>query len=553
MDLLDNPFYYVRPYSYLAPKNGGGVAGILDLPKRIISRLKYDIFDGLDYELYWLPEMDTDKAYAVTDRIAELIKKKWIMNLGEAKILTKDMKPLAKVNFYATVLRRFENIEIDLTRSAFQNILLNYDKINFKELFTFIDNKRKERQGGRKLAEIDEYQVKSELETHERYYASVILEKLDRMQSREIIREINIMVEFFRSEFLVNTALLSKIIHKYLKQAKKYMEKENDSLIILSKELKLQLEHKVDDENIKIITDKIREIMRNLEPMNNILNKFYEKNVKIQNVEAYAQIYTAAQVSSDKYAKYDFAISLLWGLSNMSFGDSFAPLECLEKLRETIVLRDIIGGGSDSKYSLRFKKFKKRITRFSEDILTIDDEGLIWKGNQIEFSKISDLTWGKQNQNEKIPGAMFKNSFVVMIKTSENAEIILGLKNVDYFNFIVNRLWNETAGRLTSKILNDLNLGKSYQIGDVIISNDNITTGKGAVNTYEWSKLIIKSENNMLDIRKSESGDFIATINFLDSLNLPALGKIIELAKRFRLEKLSDLSNVKKPSAQILK
>jgi hypothetical protein len=409
------------------------------------------------------------------------------------------------------------------------------------------------------IKKVSEKQIIEKLMAHKRYYEGVIFEKLDLLESRELIHELEFAVDGIAPDNHEVRKLLKGILKKFGKNAGIYIKTEDNSLIWLAKEIKRQLKRGAPDGKIKLITDKIREILENLESVHNILHKYHLGDVKFLTLDARAQILSAAELSGDKYKKYDFALSLLWGLSKIRLRDKFDINEICEKLREITMERDITNGKGERALGEKPKIIERKIK--GEEKLTVDESGVIWEGKRLDFKEISGLNWGsmtgKRDSMTGKRGSMTGKKEEGGDKESKTQKIVINGGKGDFinlriedeydYNLILNAIWSAAGYVIIYKILNDLKGGKGYNYKNLTFEDENLTEerkGGAKPKIYKWRKILLDAGKDALKIKTSGFRFVVAEIEFLDFTPLRALQMIIETAQKFKLTKLSDLLKV---------
>jgi hypothetical protein len=543
MDILENPLNYIRP----RPK--GFISELLSLPGKVIKYCETKAMGEMKTQLRWLPGLPDNIAFAVLDRLDYLIDNKKTISLGESRYLSKEMEPLARMNFYATILRRFENLNNDVVRESVLNILNDCKKIDCHKLNDFFNNRAEAKN---KRSKITPDKIDKQLIKEGSYYLSVIMEKLDSLESRELVNTINFLIEELKSldNKLEKRRFWDEITKRYEREANVVIDREEESLISLARELKHRLELNSSDDTIKFIVNKIAEVIQNLESVVKVAHKLRSGESRFLNLEPYAELYTAAFALRTKYKKYYYALFLLWNLLNRTSGSHFESDDISNELRDLIFERSLSGDEADSGLAIKFNKFEKKINKEGDKKFTIDEKGVIWDGESIEFGRISGLTWGRSSDKNESGDALYR----VVLEADDYSRIVLDIDNNGYYNYIVNRILYEIGGEIARKILNKLKSGGNITYEEYIFTDDklfqNFTDENGVkeIKGYEWDKIEFDSSPKAFDIKitKLDAGyDKLGEIQFLDNIHSRFMPKILDKAKRLGSKRLSDILDIK--------
>ncbi len=171
----------------------------------------------------------------------------------------------------------------------------------------------------------------------------------------------------------------------------------------------------------------------------------------------------------------------------------------------------------------------------------ISQYGLEYKDKRIPLSEIRRVLWGavKKSTNGIPTGTDY------CIEVCSANDTIRIYPNRSVYSALTEKLWKATASQIITNILTYLKNGQVTVFGrdfhdDGIHYKEKKWFSKDIDRFYRWNEIGISHGNGTLDFVNS-NGDVLASYSYLDTHNVHMLEAIVDMAKRKRLARLSDL------------
>ena len=171
----------------------------------------------------------------------------------------------------------------------------------------------------------------------------------------------------------------------------------------------------------------------------------------------------------------------------------------------------------------------------------ISQYGLEYKDKRIPLSEIRRVLWGAVKKSAN--GIPTGTDYCIEV-CSANDKITIH-PNRSVYSALTERIWKATASQIITNILTYLKNGQVTVFGrnfhdDGIHYKEKKWFSKDIDRFYRWNEIKISHGNGTLDFVNS-NGDLLASYSYLDTHNVHMLEAIVDMAKRKRLARLSDL------------
>ncbi len=182
--------------------------------------------------------------------------------------------------------------------------------------------------------------------------------------------------------------------------------------------------------------------------------------------------------------------------------------------------------------------FKAELGLMFKDTLSISPSGVRWKDISFTLEQVTRVRWGAvRNSINGIPSGTdyticFGDNFRLATITTQKQPI---------FESFIDKLWRAVGVRLMTEMLDGLRSGRSYQIGDALISDFGVEVTKHGFFSNSrayanWSKLKTWNANGSFFIGIASDTKAYSELSYIETDNT----HIIEAAIRMKLKNSSD-------------
>ena len=293
-------------------------------------------------------------------------------------------------------------------------------------------------------------------------------------------------------------------------------------------------------------------LQRRLSTIKNVIFEYINANL------------TGLEPSSEKYKENAFIVAVYfknvgcactWAeMWNEALGCYNSSLYWAKKTNDNDLIKSVSGSLNNVNETIQYQKRQVEEEEAHKRNIYYEDEcGLIIKnrvkishlgvecdGNRIPLEDITGVRWGSST---------FKQSLITI--TEYNISICSAYKEISFkpdqrvFNNFVDKLWQATAPQIINNILvalqrhQDAGFGPDLQDEGIRYEEFNFFS-KNVEKFYTWQEIWMYCSNGELYF-KNANGDRLLSYDFLSTYNLFMLQAIVNLAKRKRVRKLSDL------------
>lgn len=545
MDLFQNPFYILS----VSPRDN--YARIMDSADERSLLLDAEECTSASLSLTtprkrivaeaaWLPGIAPKYA-------EELIS---ILETCPANILAENkLSPVARANVLAAALIRLPEYNVDEIVKWIIALAEVFEEIDPEKLKNLINEERVVA-GFPEI--IDLSVVEEEIQNQKRYYCQVIKTALDNLESRDLVKAVTTAVETITDigeEYC--PSLIVELVNAYEVEAQGFLDKEEENILILIKNLQSAIETDGEDFALELMVDKLIQVVKNWD----FVAQPIQVCTKSQGLEHEASIRVAKELRNlaiemhNEHDKFDLCQKIISMLQEV-FAEVVEIAELAEDDANTLdELADQrarwIAGASE-----REEEWKNEITYEAEvgvifkNKLRISPEGVEWQGCQLPLDSITLVRWG--GTSHSVNGIPTGTTYSIVLG-NDSRIMQIELRKSSTFNNFIACLWKAVGIRILTDYLKGLRKGKKYLLGSALLCDAGMEIERtGFFSKKEhvfchWEELEIWNIPGSLCIGKKGDRGLIVTYSYQGENNIHILDAMIRMLFDKGEDRLSNL------------
>lgn len=484
----------------------------------------------LSAEIAWLPDIKPQK----TQELLKLIESS--DNSFYQQISIGQFPSIVKANLVATYLN-YSNNHNNLSE-LIAEISSVFDNFDPEEIIAII-NKERLVSGFPEVSDISA--VESEIQERRRYYRQVIKSALDNLYPKDLVNTITSTIEKTTNYGEKQSPILiDDLIDSYEVEAQVFFTKEEENIKILADRIRTATDEKQSSEELKNMVDQLITVVQNwgsvakpIQISTKSRGLDHDSSNRVAGIVRDLLIYIfnkhgeldlskkLTAVLQEVFAKVDKVIATITEDAN--------ALSEVEKMRASL----------EEKARQKAENWRKEITyeakikgEIADRILRISPEGIEWNDRIWELNSISKVRWGLIRHSE---GESYR---IVFGDHRDSDYVLLNNQEEIYVNFI-DRLWRTVGFRLLTDHLEGFRDGKKYQFGSAFVSDCGVELKQPSSDElyfYRWNDLKVWNDAGCFVIGSKDDEDISVNLNYQKEDNI----HILEIAVKTFFKKRKD-------------
>jgi len=456
---------------------------------------------------------------------------------------------IARSNLLASGLSRLINYSPDDIAEWILEISWAFESVDAEELRVIVNEERVV-SGFPEVTDLSA--LETEIQERRRYYRQVIKNVLDNLSAKKLVEAVTVAVESATNVGEEHgPILIADLVDSYEVEAQEFLEKEEENIKSLVKNLRVAVESKRSDTVLAPMVNLLISIVRNWDSVAQPI----QVSTQSRGLDHEASQRVAWHVRSlaidmfNEHNKLEFSQQL----TNMLQQVFAEVVDVAERTAEDAnsldeIAEDRVRLIEDSK--TRKEEWRREITYEADvgaifkDKLSISPEGIIWKGRQWDLDSITRIRWG--GTRHSVNGISTGTTYKIIFGNNSKYESIELKKETTYTNFI-DRLWRSVGVRLLTEYLEGLRGGGKYIFGSAYVKDEGMVLQKnklfGANEQFfcKWDDLSIGNGGGTFFVRHKNDKKLSASFEYQAEDNIHVLEAMIRMFWKRGGNKISEL------------